>query len=358
MWEGAPARLSGRCTELKRTASYCQYASPIWLLEALNIAMQIFISFWLIVVPTAAILWFASGLIPAADAELSGDYFRVTPLWEILWHLSLYAFITTGLTLAVTSLLECLFIRCTAASPGLYPSRGLRAALLMYRKYLMDRIQRQWTWTITGQYLRALAGMRFPRVGASECDLMFNLVPELASADSQVFWSNGCFTNMLDYGAEHFKLRQLDMPRNFFSGNNCVAEYGHFPSNFLVGVSTAASDIQFRRQMRSRLGEPITVAGNPAVKFASASFEAANKTQRRPDFPLFLTRIFLFDFFTHRYSAHHRRADLHNSVHLFVASRRTPVGHCGDCFGVHGSQPGSDLRRDQEVPGRQRMGCR
>ena len=298
MWEGAPARLSGRCTELKRTASYCQYASPIWLLEALNIAMQIFISFWLVVVPTAAILWFASGLIPAADAELSGDYFRVTPLWEILWHVSLYAFIATGLTLAVTSLLECLFIRCTAASPGLYPSRGLRAALLMYRKYLMDRVQRRWTWTITGQYLRALAGMRFPRVGASECDLMFNLVPELASADSQVFWSNGCFTNMLDCGAEHFKLRQLDMPRNFFSGNNCVAEYGHFPSNFLLGVSTAANDIQFRRQMRSRLGEPITVAGNPAVKFASASFEAANKTQQLPDFPLFLTRIFLFDFFT------------------------------------------------------------
>jgi non-ribosomal peptide synthetase-like protein len=298
MWEGAPARLSGRCTELKRTASYCQYASPIWLLEALNIAMQIFISFWLTVVPTAAILWFASGLIPAAVAELSADYFRVTPLWEILWHVSLYAFITTGLTLTVTSLLECLFIRCTAASPGLYPSRGLRAALLMYRKYIMDRVQRRWTWTITGQYLRALAGMRFPHVGASECDLMFNLVPELASAESQVFWSNGCFTNMLDCGAEHFKLRQLDMPRNFFSGNNCVAEYGHFPSNFLVGVSTAASDIQFRRQMRSRLGEPTTVAGNPAVRFASTSFEVANKTKQLPNFPLFVTRIFFFDFFT------------------------------------------------------------
>src|SRR5262249_12196311 len=122
MWEGAPARLSGRCTELRRTARYCQYASPIWLLEALNIAMQIFISFWLIVLPPVAILCFASGLIPAADAELSGDYFRVTPLWEIVWHVSLYAFITTGLTLAVTALLECLFIRCTAASPGLYPS--------------------------------------------------------------------------------------------------------------------------------------------------------------------------------------------------------------------------------------------
>ena len=162
----------------------------------------------------------------------------------------------------------------------------------------MNGIQRQWTWTITGQYLRALAGMRFPRVGASECDVMFNLVPELATADSQVFWSNGCFTNMLDYGAEHFKLRRLDMPRNFFSGNNCVAEYGQFPSNFLLGVSTPASDIQFRRQMRSRLGEPITVAGNPPVKFASASFEAENETHKLPGFRLFLTRVFLNDLFS------------------------------------------------------------
>ena len=202
----------------------------------------------------------------------------MTPLFEIVWHLTLYAFITAWVTIVVTSLLGCLFIRCTAASPGLYPSRGLRGALLMYRMNKMNSIQRLWTWTITGQYLRALAGMRFPRLGASECDVMFNLVPELATADSQVFWSNGCFTNMLDYGAEHFKLRHLDMPRNFFSGNNCVAEYGQFPANFLLGVSTPGSDIQFRRQMRSRLGEPITVAGNPPVKFASASFEAENET--------------------------------------------------------------------------------
>jgi len=127
---------------------------------------------------------------------------------------------------------------------------------------------------------------------------MFNLVPELASADSQVFWSNGCYTNMLDYGAEHVALRQLDMPRNFFAGNNCVAEYGQFPSNFLLGVSTPASDIQFRRQMRSRFGEPITVAGSPPVRFASASFEAENQAHAPPKFRLFLTRLFLFDFFS------------------------------------------------------------
>src|SRR6476660_4371888 len=294
MWEGAPARRSGRCTALKRTAIVCQYAYPIWLLETLNFLMQIFLSFWLIVAPTAAIFWLCRALVPAGAAELSEEYFRVTPLFEIVWHLTLYAFIATWATMVVTSLLGCLFIRWTAASPGLYPSRGFRSALLMYRMKRFNSIQRLWTWTITGQYLRALAGMHFPRFGASECDVMFNLVPEAATADSQVFFSNGCFTNMLDYGAEHFKLRHLDMPPNFFGGNNCVAEYGNFPSNFMLGVSTPGNDIQFRREMRSRLGEPITVAGNPPVKFASASFE--NETHKLPDFPLFLTRVFLFDF--------------------------------------------------------------
>src|SRR4030095_1126394 len=109
---------------------------------------------------------------------------------------------------------------------------------------------------------------------------------------------NGSFTNMLDCGAEHLQLRRLDMPRNFFSGNNCVAEHGQFPSNFLLGVSSPGSEIQFRRQMRSRPGESITVAGNPPVKFFSASFEEENQSQARPSFPLFLTRVFLNDLFS------------------------------------------------------------
>jgi hypothetical protein len=74
-----------------------------------------------------------------------------------------------------------------------------------------------------------------------------------------------------------------------------VAEYGQFPTNFLLGVSTPGSDIRFRRQMRSRLGVPITVAGNPPVEFASASFEAENETHKPPDFLLFLSRVFLND---------------------------------------------------------------
>jgi len=298
MWAGAPARFSGNCTKLKRTATICKLAYPAWFMEMLNILMQIFLDFWLIVVPTAAVTWFAVTFIPIKEAEMAGDYFRVTPLHEIVWHMGLYAFITTWVTVVLISVLVCLFIRFTAASPGLFASRGLKGFLLLYKMKKMNQLQRQWTWTITGQYLRALAGMRFPRLGASECDVMFNLVPELANADSQVFWSNGCFTNMLDLGADHIVLRQLDMPRNFFGGNNCVAEHGQYPSNFLLGVSTLGNDIQFRRQMRSRLGEPITVAGNPPIKFASTHFESENEAQILPSLSLFMTRVFLNDIFS------------------------------------------------------------
>lgn len=295
VWEGAPARLTGRITALKRTAMASEYSSPIWLLESINVLMQIVVRLFLSVIPVALILWFVSSMIlPSEMTVLEGGAVTTQGFLQLIWHLTLYAYITTWVTIVVTSVLACLFIRFTAASPGLYPSRGLKAALLMYRMHRMNGIQAQWTWTITGQYLRALAGMRFPRVGASECDIMYNVVPEVACADSMVFWSNGCYTNMLDYGAEHIKLRQLDMPENFFTGNNCVAEYGHYPSNFLLGVSTPASEIEFRRQMRSEVGPQITVAGNPPVRFASSTVDG-DERKRLPSFPLFATRVVLND---------------------------------------------------------------
>jgi len=298
MWEGSPARLAGRFIELKRTANICQYAYPIWMLETINVLMQVFLFLVLNVVPTTSIFLFVRGFTFAGQTELSDAYFNATPLLEVVWRLALDAFVTTWVAIVVISLLQCLFIRFTAASPGIYPSHGLKGALLIYRMNMMNSIQRLWGWTITGQYMRALAGMKFSRVGASECDLMFNLIPEVATADAGVFWSNGCFTNVLDCSAKHFQLRQLVMPRNFFSGNNSVAEHGHLPTNFLLGVSTPVSDIQFRQQMRSRLGEPLTVAGNPPVKFASASFHSGNETNMRPGFPIFLTRVLLNDLFS------------------------------------------------------------
>jgi hypothetical protein len=202
MWEGSPARSSGRCTKLNRTARACKSNHYFPFMEALNVLMQVLLDFLLIVVPTAVVTWFAVNVIPTRETEVASVYFKVTPLNEIVWHLALYSFITTWVTIVLISLLICLFLRFTHTPPGLYSSRGLKGYLLLYRMKMMNLVQTFWTWTITGQYLRALAGMRFPRLGASECDIMFNLVPELASADSQVFWSNGSFTNMLDYGAE------------------------------------------------------------------------------------------------------------------------------------------------------------
>ena len=105
---------------------------------------------------------------------------------EIVWQISLYTFVTTWATIVVVSVAGCVFLRCTPTLPGLYPSRGLKGHLLLYRVKLMDQIQRLWTWSIIGQYLRTLAGVRFGHPGASECDVMLNLVPELARADSRV----------------------------------------------------------------------------------------------------------------------------------------------------------------------------
>ena len=69
VWEGSPARLTGRCTELKRTAKACEYAQPIWLLESLNVLMQTVLSFSITAVPVAVILWLVGTLYPAGHNE-------------------------------------------------------------------------------------------------------------------------------------------------------------------------------------------------------------------------------------------------------------------------------------------------
>ena len=295
MLEGAPARSTGRYTELRRTANLRRADFPPWIMEPINTLMQVTLDLCLLVAPTAAVAWFVTGIFPNPDPGVSSSYFEVTPVGEIAWSMALYTFNAAWGSALLTSVLTCLFLRYTAFSLGIYSLRSLKGAILLYRVKKMNQIQRIWTWSVIGQYLRALAGLRFNRLGASECDVMFNIVPELVSADARVFWSHGCFTNMLDNGAETVSLRRLDMPENYFSSNNSVAESGQFPSNFLLGVSTPGDEIRFRRQMHARLGQPITVAGNPPVKFASANFESEDDRQTLPTFPLFLARVMLND---------------------------------------------------------------
>ena len=57
------------------------------------------------------------------------DYFEVAPRLEIVWHIGLYAFVTTWVTIVLISVLGCLFIRCTSASPGLYSDARAQGAL-------------------------------------------------------------------------------------------------------------------------------------------------------------------------------------------------------------------------------------
>jgi len=72
--------------------------------------------------------------------------------------------------------------------------------------------------------------------------------------------------------------------RNFFGGNNCVAEYGNFPSNFLLGVSTPGNDIQSDDKCGPGFGDPITVAES-AGEIRERVFEARMKPTDCPDFP-------------------------------------------------------------------------
>jgi hypothetical protein len=124
---------------------------------------------------------------------------------------------------------------------------------------------------------------------------MTNLVPELTSADARVFWSHGCYANQLDLNADFLRLGQIDMPANFFASNNSVAESGQYPSNLLLGISTPGDDIRFRRQMRTRPGEPRIVAGNPPLEFASPDSSSRERDSQLPGFSLFLLRFLLFD---------------------------------------------------------------
>jgi hypothetical protein len=95
--------------------------------------MQQFVFFWISAVPIAVILWFASSFIFKGGTLASDTDLGMKSLFQVAWPLTLDAFITTWVTVVVTSLLASLFIRFTASSPGLYPSRGLKGALLMYR---------------------------------------------------------------------------------------------------------------------------------------------------------------------------------------------------------------------------------
>jgi len=292
--EGGAGRPQGRVVQLRRPTRVYPPVPPTAGREAAGVMLQLALELVLVVLPAATIAW-AGASLPLGGATARGQRLSDLPPGPLLGWLAVYAVVTTWLGVVLTSLIGCLFLRLTRRGPGLLPLGGLAASLLFYRQRKLNQIQRIWSWSITGQYLRALAGLRLDRVGASECDVMFNLVPEMVRTGAEAFWSHGCYTSVLSHDAKHARLGQADLPGDVLVGNNAVVEPGQLPSRLLVGVSTPASDIRFRRQLRTRPGRPLTIAGNPPLVFAPADTAPPGAGDQLPGFGLFLTRVALND---------------------------------------------------------------
>ena len=294
MWEGAPARCVGRFTRLRRELTMSAPGPGAGFMEAVNLAMQVVLEMVLVILPATLIFFGMTEFLNRAGLQSRLSVGLNSEVAGELAHVALLGIASTWLSLIVVSLALSLFLRLTRFAPGVLPARSLRAHLLRYRVVKMNQVQRSWGWSITGQYLRAISGMRFSRVGASECDIMLNLVPESFSAAPDVFWSHGCMTNVLDDDAHTLTLGQVEMPSAFFAGNGSVTEAGQFPSHFLLGVATPGSDIRFRRQMRSRHEAPRAVAGNPPLRFAVPP-EREDGEAALPGLGIFIARLLIFD---------------------------------------------------------------
>ncbi len=293
LWEGSPARCTGKHTRLARTQHQVSKRQHGFTMELLNVVLQLLTESLLIVLPTAMVAWGVSKLIgiPALSSPQSQS--TMSAFWDLSLHVLAFGFLTTWFSVLAATILTCLFLRFTRSSPGVYSSSEFRGLLLLYRLKKMNQVQKMWGWSILGQYFRALSGLRFDRVGGSECDVMHNMIPEAVHAGPDVFWAHGCITNHLDHDADHLKLGQLDMPERFFASNGSITEAGQYPNDFLLGVATPCNNSQFRRQMRARRSMPVAVAGHPALRFAVA--DATGGSDQAPGFTLFLLRILMFD---------------------------------------------------------------
>ena len=259
--------------------------------EVKGISLQLFIECLLFVLPAALILSGISGWLLGDYANAANK--NATTLLQLLSDFFLSAVLAAWLTLLVTSFLTCLFLRVTAYKPGILEGSSLAAVMLRYRQEKMNQIQRLWTWTLTGQYLRRLAGVNYGQTGASECDVMVNLVPEMLTSQPNIFMANGCRSNMLDDEGEYLYLRPLNFGNNTFLGNNSVAESGALPNQLLLGVSTPTGDHQFRRLPEISKPAVTVLAGNPVIEFAQPAGQTSGT--EIPTWSLFILRILFGD---------------------------------------------------------------
>lgn len=288
MIDGVACEPVGARMTLRRPDTQLPPSDRRTLVELRGLVLQFLLECLLIVLPATLIFSaISNGLLRQYESSAASSQSG------LLADFFLSAVVATWLTLVVTSILTCLFVRATAFQTGLLRGASIAGVLLRYRQEKMNQIQRLWTWTLTGQYLRRLAGVRYGRTGASECDTMMNLVPEMLSTTPNIFMANSCRTNQMDDDGEWIVLRSLHLGDNSFLGNNSVVESGALPDNLLLGVSTPVGDHQFRRSTANPQARHLVLAGNPAIPFAQPEGIAGGT--ERPSWLLFNIRVLIGD---------------------------------------------------------------
>jgi len=263
------------------------------LIDLRNVAIQFALEVLLVIVPGAFIAllttWFL-GFDVLSKVNLDANMLTGRDLLVM----SGAGVIGIWLGVLTSSLILCTFLRLTPTPPGWTRAASLRGTLARYRQTKMNQVQQMWGWSLTGQYLRALAGVKFSQVGASECDELVNLLPEHLHADANVFIAQGCFCNVLDEHGAFLLAQPVQMPAGFFASNNAMIEPGPVPGNLLLGVSTPLGPHLYRPQYSDRPDNKRVLAGNPPLELGTADPQSA-PAHPQPSLGIFLARFLLND---------------------------------------------------------------
>ena len=263
------------------------------LIDLRNVATQFALELALVIVPGAFIAllttWFL-GFDALSKVNLDANMLTGRDLLVM----SGAGVIGIWLGVLASSLILCTFLRFTPTPPGWTRAASFRGTLARYRQTKMNQVQQMWGWSLTGQYLRALAGVKFSQVGASECDELVNLLPEHLHADANVFIAQGCFCNVLDEHGAFLLAKPIHMPAGFFASNNAMVEPGPIPGNLLLGVSTPIGPHLYRPQYTDRPDNKRVLAGNPPLEVGATDAQSA-PVHPAPSLGIFLARFILND---------------------------------------------------------------
>ena len=290
---GVPGKKVGNYQLLKTPDLTVPSALKDAVIDLRNVAAQFALELILVILPGAFIALLATWFLGfEALSKVNLDANMLTG--RDLLVMSASGVIGIWLGVLTSSLILCTFLRLTPTPPGWTRAASLRGTLARYRQTKMNQIQQMWGWSLTGQYLRALAGVKFSRVGASECDALVNMLPEHLHAEANVFIAQGCYCNVLDEHGAFLLAQPVQMPTGFFASNNAMVESGPVPGNLLLGVSTPLGPHLYRPQYNDRPDTKRVLAGNPPLEMGAADPHSA-PAHPVPSLGIFLARFILND---------------------------------------------------------------